>query len=267
MSLHPGSDPKPYSRRIPPASRLIPGISGKNPGRKKPQSVRVDGSYWVAPEPKPLSRSALAASLATSLPLPIDVANPATLICEVALDMSIVAMDFVAANEFCALLRFVLKGQTSGLLRPFSAPGFGIMLLHGIVLTLIGHTQGLNTREASPREDFRIGKVVFWSTLLIAAATRFAGDSISFVAVIAACPLNYAALLGWRSWREKARSTQKASSTRNVLIVGNGKVARELAAYCVQNPAAGRIFRGFVADNEPISEDVRGPVEDLARIA
>lgn len=201
------------------------------------------------------------------MPLPVFVSNPVQLIGDVSLDLTIVLMNFVAASELCALMSFALKGQTSGLLKPVSAQALGIVLLHGALLILIAHSQRLYTRETFPVDRLAIAKVVFWSTLLIAVSIRLGIDHVSLAAVVAASPLNCAAMLGWRTWQEKARGAENARSTRNVLIVGHGQLAHELASYCQQNRAAGRICRGFLVDNEPVAGDVRGPVQDLARIA
>ena len=75
--------------------------------------------------------------MAAALPLPVFVSNPVQLIGDVSLDLTIVLMNFVAASELCALMSFVLKGPTAGLLRPVSAQALGIVLLHRALLILI----------------------------------------------------------------------------------------------------------------------------------
>jgi exopolysaccharide biosynthesis polyprenyl glycosylphosphotransferase len=54
---------------------------------------------------------------------------------------------------------------------------------------------------------------------------------------------------------------------RNVLIVGTGKRAREVAAHLEQYPGLGRAVRGFLAEDGPVGGGVLGTVEDLSRVA
>jgi len=54
---------------------------------------------------------------------------------------------------------------------------------------------------------------------------------------------------------------------RNVLIVGAGRLGREMAAILELDPLSGRTVVGFLDGNALVEGDVLGRVEDLARIA
>ncbi|MBZ5704172.1 MAG: sugar transferase [Acidobacteriia bacterium] len=205
------------------------------------------------------------------LPRPSVAGQRARLAARVMADFLVVLTGFAAASHLRRLLEFAMGRDLSVFLRSSSFPitCLGPLLLQGAVLTLLGYSEGLYRPELfrSPREErFVLAKVVTWSTLLLSAAICLGIDEMSLGALMASAPLNYLAMLGWRQWRRKAVGVH-AAQMRNVLIVGAGKLAREVAAHLEQNPGLGRAVRGFLVEDGLVGGDVLGTVEDLPRVA
>jgi exopolysaccharide biosynthesis polyprenyl glycosylphosphotransferase len=64
-----------------------------------------------------------------------------------------------------------------------------------------------------------------------------------------------------------SRFKGSARSTRNVLIVGCGKLAQKLAGYLDIHPELGRCFCGFLDDRDPAAPGVIGSTSRLAQLA
>ena len=265
-----------HRRRIAPASRVIPGPfpAGRIP-RKKPHSASLDGRFRVAGEapqpPDPRSRRNALETLAEAvLPRPSVAGQRARLATRVMADFVVVLASFAAASHLRVLLECVIRRDVSLLVRSplFPIACLGPLLLQGAVLTLLGYSEGLYRMELvrSPRKErFILAKVVTWSTLLLGAAIRLGIDEMSLGALMVSAPLNYLGMLGWRQWQKAAGVP--AEKMRNVLIVGTGKLAREMAAHLEQHPGLGREVRGFLVEDGPVGGDVLGTVEDLSRVA
>lgn len=74
--------------------------------------------------------------------------------------------------------------------------------------------------------------------------------------------------LGWNRWQGRVASGRVArGGEQNVLIVGAGRLGRELAAILQRDHIHGRRVVGFVDERESVGGDVLGRVDDLARIA
>jgi FlaA1/EpsC-like NDP-sugar epimerase len=72
-----------------------------------------------------------------------------------------------------------------------------------------------------------------------------------------------AEVLSWNRWQERV----PRSGEQNVLIVGAGRLGRELAAILQRDRIHGRRVVGFVDERQSVGGDVLGRVDDLARIA
>ncbi len=72
---------------------------------------------------------------------------------------------------------------------------------------------------------------------------------------------------GWNWWQRVAARRMVRDGGRNVLIVGAGRLGRELAAILKREGGAGRTVVGFLDASALVAGDVLGRVEDLARIA
>jgi exopolysaccharide biosynthesis polyprenyl glycosylphosphotransferase len=72
----------------------------------------------------------------------------------------------------------------------------------------------------------------------------------------------------WSGWQRRAATRRiERGHGRNVLIVGAGPVGRRLAAILEREHIDGRTVVGFVDENERVTGDVLGRVENLTRIA
>jgi exopolysaccharide biosynthesis polyprenyl glycosylphosphotransferase len=245
--------------------------------RKKPQSVSVDGRYWVggeaerAPAVQPDTWGMLAEAV---LPSPSVTGQRARLAAEVLADYTCLLVNFVAVSQLRLALDFAIHHAPSMFPQQFlPGPAMGLLLLQGILLTLLGYTERLyqtSLNRSVEEHQVAVGKVVAWSTLMVATATRLVGiHVISTWVVLASAPMNYGAMLGWRQWqrRSAARDTRNGCPTRNVLIVGAGRIAEEVAACLARESTLGRVVRGFLVAEGPIGGDILGTVDDLAKVA
>jgi exopolysaccharide biosynthesis polyprenyl glycosylphosphotransferase len=190
-------------------------------------------------------------------------------------DFCLLALSFVVISYLAALLKFAGRRDAWMLLQAGPPPisTFGVLLLYGVVLALLGHAEGLYNpvliREPR-RERVILTKAFAWATLLITMAIYFSEIQTPSVRVLTVgAPLSYGAMLLWRSGRRSValRQARNGCASRNVLIVGAGKLGREVAACLQQDHLAGSLLRGFLDDEQPVAGDVRGRIEDLARIA
>lgn len=245
--------------------------------RKKSSSVTVDGRFWEwqgqdgLGEPK--KRNFTEALAETILPWPVQ--GPRwNLAWQVGADFLSVILGFAAVSHLAVLLEFAIGHDPASLLRPgrFPTAAPGLLVLYGALFTLLGLSEGLyrpETAQVPRHEQLILGKVVFWSAVLVVAAVAWSGPQlISLTTLAASAPINFLIMLAWRNWgRGPAQPAQSGRDVRNVLIIGAGTLGRKLAAHMSEDPACRRVVMGFLDDDEPIGGDVHGRVEDLARIA
>jgi exopolysaccharide biosynthesis polyprenyl glycosylphosphotransferase len=266
-----------HRRRISSAARVIPGAPAASVlARKKPHSATWDGRFWAAEEAEPLrpraQRHALETLAEAVLPAPSTAGQRPRLAASVAADFLALLASFTAANHLWWLFHLAVArdGPASTRTSLFSICCLGPLLLQGAVLTLLGFSEGLYAQKTtlSPRgERFLLAKVVAWSTLLLAAAVSLGIDEMSLGALLGAAPLTFLIMLSWRQWPGATAYAEGKEGSKNVLIVGTGRLALEVAAYLEQHPGLGRVVRGFLAEDGPVGGDARGTVEDLARVA
>lgn len=102
------------------------------------------------------------------------------------------------------------------------------------------------------REAWTIAKVSFWGTsLLMAVVFAFKADYISRLFIISFGVISFLFLFFERLFlRTMLRSARKKGyNYRNILVVGTGRRARELAEVLSQNKHWGLRLIGFVSDN------------------
>src|SRR6266568_1801419 len=254
------SDP----RQIPPASRLIPGVSFPTPrlARKNSQPVTWDPGSW--PLEEDLERRPMSPLLCTAvmrgaiLPSPGRDSHGDQFIFQVSADFGIAALNLA--------ILFAATASTQASAKVVLFPQLSSALVFCALLTLLGYSEGLYRTDIDREtECVVLGKVVAWATLL-AAAARYASGTATVLAT--AAPVIFFTLLAWRAWRQRQSAARKPSqSSRNVLIVGSGSAARNLAAQFDRNRPDQHVVRGFLNDTEPLGGDVLGRTEDLARIA
>jgi exopolysaccharide biosynthesis polyprenyl glycosylphosphotransferase len=267
-------------RKLASPSRLIPGAQASNLGvkRKKSSSATVDGRFWEwqgsdgLGEPR---KRHLTEVLADVLFPRLSVhGQHGNLVRQVSADFLLIIFGFAAVGHLIVLVEFAIHRDPAALLRPepFPTAGPGLLLLYGALFTLLGFSERLyhpETVQVPQREQLVLGKVLFWSAALVIAAVGWSGPHlISLTTLAASAPLNFLIMLAWRNhWRRvPAQSAKSGRDLRNVLIVGAGKVGRELAAHMSRDLACKCVVMGFLDENEPAGGDIHGGVDDLARI-
>ena len=273
----PLTNPSSPNRKFGSPSRLIPGAQASLGGvpRKKAASVTVDGRFWEWQVPDALGESRkrrLSEVLAEALLPRLSVHGQHwDLIRQVSADFLLIIVGFAAVGHLIVLLEFAIRHDPAALLRPepFPTAGPGLLLIYGSLFTLLGFSERLYHPETvlvPQRERLVLGKVAFWSAALVVLAVGWSGPHlISLTTLAASAPLNFLIMLAWRNWRRAP--AQGGRDVRNVLIIGAGEHGRRLAAHMGEDAASRYVVMGFLDEDEPIGGDVRGRVEDLARIA
>ena len=262
-----------YSLRVPPESRLIPGVP-RHPNtslRKKSSSANLDGRFWVnlAADTDPTENSEPSPTLADAvLPHPVASGRLPEVAAQVAMDFLLVSVSFIAITVLSSTAR-----PPIALARMAPPSSAALILLYGALMTLLGHSEGLYRSHQRIRfgdASVILGKAVAWSTLLIIAMGYCAGAPglIRSTTVLACAPLNYFGMLAWREWywRLAARRSRTGKGSRNVLIVGAGQLGREIAAHLRREDGARNVL-GFLDESMPPDGEVRGRISDLSRVA
>jgi exopolysaccharide biosynthesis polyprenyl glycosylphosphotransferase len=267
-------------RKLASPSRLIPGAqASSSAAQRKKSSVTVDGRFWdwqgQGGLGKPRKRNfpeVIAEALFPRLSVHGQRWNLAR---QVSADFFLIIFSFAAVGHLTLLLEFVVYHDPTPLLRPepFPTARPGLLLLYGALFALLGLSERLyhpETVQLPRREQLVLAKVVFWSAALVVVAVGWSGPHlISLTTLAASAPLNFLIMLAWRKhWRRMpAQQANSGRDVRNVLIVGAGKMGRELAFHIGEDLSYRRVVVGFLDQHEPIGGDVHGRLEDLARIA
>ena len=262
-------------------SRLIPGAhcSAVTPGRRKAASTVVDGRFWEWHEESDLFRSRKRplwqSFLEAVLPQPSTRSQRSRLAMAVLTDIFAIIAGFVSLSAGFAT--FWQQGRTtpatplSFVALPSSA--LSLLMLYGAVFTLLGYSERLyhpETIREPAQERLILVKVFVWSTVLVLTALALSSTrEISIAQLAASAPISFLFMLAWRTqWRSMSEQEGRSRSyVRNVLIVGAGKLGRDLASRLEQDRPRRCTVRGFLDDREPAGGDVHGRGDDLARVA
>jgi exopolysaccharide biosynthesis polyprenyl glycosylphosphotransferase len=149
----------------------------------------------------------------------------------------------------------------------------GFLLLYVALILLFCQLQDLyrTPRErSSSGETLAVIKAVSFATLLLTAFIYLSGVKIvSRSVVVMSLLLNVVALAAWRYAKRQMviHRTERGIGTRNVLIVGAGKVGQALADQLEGNKLLGYRFKGFLDENHSTDHRILGKIQDLLRIA
>ncbi len=155
-------------------------------------------------------------------------------------------------------------------LNHFPVPLLGAAVMHAVLVTMVTYIEGLQVECADLRSQVEVlGKAVLWATTVLCLAASLQGQTWAATGLFCVAGLlSFGSLSTWRwSHEEYNRTTRERGDTRNVLIVGAGKVGRQVASYVAQHPASKRIVCGFLDDEAPLADGVIGRTGDLARTA
>jgi exopolysaccharide biosynthesis polyprenyl glycosylphosphotransferase len=267
-------------RKFASPSRLIPGAQPSPGGAaRKKSSVTVDGRFWDWQGQDGLGESRkrhLSEVLAEALFPRLSVHGQRwNLARQVSADFFLIIFGFAAVGHLMLLLEFAVYHDPAALLRPepFPTAGPGLLVLYGALFTLLGFSERLyhpETVQVPQQERLVLAKVVFWSAALVVAGVGWSGPHlISLTTLAASAPVNFLLMVAWRKrWRDiPAGQPQSGRDVRNVLVIGAGQVGRELSVHIGEDLSCRRVVIGFLDEDEPIGGDIRGRLEDLARIA
>lgn len=247
--------------------------------RKKLQSIARDEGFWAGEEQAAVRtrqeqgiRQVLAKLLVPGIFSRHDYGLQQT--ASLLADISCLVVNFMLIGGLRMLGDFVPFRNVPSFVPSFpSAAEFGVLLIYGALLTLLGYAERLyrpDTIRKPWEQKIVLAKVVVWSSLLVAAAVRLSGTHvISIAALVLGALFNYLTMLGWRQgWQWlRARRIQRGGAERNVLIVGAGTLGRRVAAWLQQDRFGGRVVVGFLDSSGAVGGDVLGRIEDLAGVA
>jgi exopolysaccharide biosynthesis polyprenyl glycosylphosphotransferase len=284
--------PNPAQQEPPGAewARLIPGAAPTVSGKKPVQSTRMQSARPQSPRTQStkttgsekildfLSTPAAVApkrAIAMLVPHPMQGRAAWKWVRSTAADFALVALDWLLIGALLVPLRALFP-----YVRLFhydaGAPAFllGIAVLHGALLTLIGHAEGLYAACGDLRRQAQVlGKSVLWATAFLCLAYALQGAWWTTCALIGcAGALHFGSLLVWRwqTWaqtRDSGRDARHVLNRRHVLIVGAGGVGQRLASYLEEHPEAGRTVHGFLDNKRNLGGRIIGRTGDLARLA
>jgi CoA-binding domain len=268
----------PASTPIPqPVARAIPGIgcAAATP-KKKAGALRRDPATRVD---RPLTQptpSLLQTLLQSALPTASADGDRLKLAEEVVYDFVVILLSVFAAHLIAGVAHSP-KDSSTALLQSVSADlvrdDFGLALIYGSLITLLSHTEGLFrcAGELTLSDELTIlARSVAWATFLVAAANSFFGDRTLGVEMLSASAvLATAGMHTRRAWQRRAQegSVGKRQPIRNVLIIGTGRPAHQIAEYIANNPRFGRSVRGFLNEKGRGCSQVLGSIKDLPLVA
>ena len=149
----------------------------------------------------------------------------------------------------------------------------GFLVLYSALIVLACITQDLyrTPRELdSTGETLAVTKAVALATVLLVLFIFTSGNKeISRSVVICSGLFNVATLSGWRYAKRRfvSRRLSRGIGTRRALIVGAGRLGRELAACFSQNHELGYQVCGFLDPHPNGDSRVLGTIADLRRVA
>jgi exopolysaccharide biosynthesis polyprenyl glycosylphosphotransferase len=245
--------------------------------RKRPGSMKTAAAVYAGgikeqllakPQPSFLSHVAQ-----TLLPRPWAATQQWSFWRAVSCDFLLIASVFVLVARFNGQSFFqwrLLDMNPRSSVEPRLFLGFG--LIYGALITLLGYSEGLyQERSHAIREEIPcVFKSVWLGTLIIGVAMRVVTtESWPLAALLWSASLSISALLGWRAWNHHvaAKNVEMRKGVRNVLIVGGGTRARELAAHLEANPQMRRVVKGFIDEWLPLGGEILGRIDDLPDIA
>src|SRR5271168_3145926 len=159
----------------------------------------------------------------------------------------------------------------SKLLPPHPYNGFFILYAALIVLFCMSQSLYRTPREMSAlRESLLVAKAVGFATVVLVLFIFTSGQKeVSRVIVIATGALNVLTLAGWRYAKRRyvIGRLQRGLGIRRALVVGSGKVGKDLASCFEQNLGLGYVFCGFVDVQPNGDRRVIGGVNDFREIA
>ncbi|HVN17914.1 MAG TPA: sugar transferase [Dongiaceae bacterium] len=250
-------------------ARLIPGESpASGPKlRKPPQSVRPFGVASVENSRAVPSKSERGIT-ALLVPRPLLTRTGWDWLRCVLTDCTLITLNWLLLRALLLDLGAMFPSSPALIVAGGANLIFGLCLLHAVLVTLLGYSEGLYAADLDVETQRRIlGKAILLAGVLMCFTDGLQGPWPVGVLIGSASASSFLTLLLWRSWSSRRANGVAQVEARNVLVVGAGAVGQRIAAYIEQHPACARRFCGFLDDEELLGNEVIGRISDLAQMA
>ncbi len=147
----------------------------------------------------------------------------------------------------------------------------GFLLIYTCLLILFFRSRdlyGTARGRSALDESFAVLYAVTLSSGMLTVFLYLSKQDISRLVVGLNGALDVFTLAGWRLWKRRVieRFVAQGYGVRNVLIVGTGKLGRQLAKHFEVNKRLGYVVRGFVDRKPARGPHVLGKIEDLPQL-
>jgi len=148
----------------------------------------------------------------------------------------------------------------------------GVLVLYSILIVLFLRMYGLyyTPRDRSKVQEIAlVAKALSWSTAMLMATIYLSGARpISRLVILASAATNVVVLASWRMWKRDIIERRVAAGigVRNIVVVGAGKIGREIAEHFGTKRHLGVVVKGFLDDNHVGNPRVLGRIENLVEI-
>lgn len=228
---------------------MIPGSSALPPPRSVPTTVgRSSHRLEQAQAGGARANPRIPARKLGDFLLPQSIADPFAL-------YQLVVADLIVLVVTCGVPALMFPAWS---LLPIYIP------VYAVLVTLFGFTEGLYKSAADPLPARIVPALARSALFAMALVFLAARDNMQPLATLAPFASSLLGLWLWR-WLRQLASTRRCprAESRNVLIVGGGRVASSIARTLRNDPLHLASVRGFVDDDLPLSPAILGRIKDL----
>lgn len=256
-------------------ARTIPGLhtAAAAVAKKSPRSLRVDSRFWCGENKAPETRTkegALQKIAAIAAPTPFCAPDRILLAKGILADFGVVFLSL-------AVVHIPLCCGGSGWNQPGAAirslwihlrsSDLGLALIYAALITLLAYSERFPATVEDPGAWARSAcKAIVWASLVVFAAIALSGaGTMTPAMLVESALLNFLGMLSWRLWANRQRRLS-GSNFRNVLVVGGGRLGREVAESLGKMDPP-RVFKGFLDQSLGGDPKILGTVENLPEVA
>ncbi len=183
---------------------------------------------------------------------------------------------FIFVSAFGAFyFRFIVPGSLPSEVLEYPVIGeyLGALFLYAVLIVAFCQNQNLyRTMPSRSGLDETVGvfRSVLAATFLLAVFIfLLKAKEVSRVVFAISAVANFVTMTAWRLWRRRIleRRVAQGVGTRNVLIIGAGRMGQDLARYFETNKRLGFVVKGFLDTNHSGDSRLLGKIEELPHIA
>jgi len=226
-------------------ARLIPGIAEPSADSQSQATEQASSATFAGPIP----RSFLSRVAAELPPRFFNRFQPAMLV-PATLDAALIFLVF-------GLQSLVVGASGNGGLNPAT-----LCIYIAAFLIFSIEEELYSPRKRATAEIGAVIRAIGWATILASLSLSWSGVRSSALRVLAVSVCSFSALVAARRFRGTLRSGD--TRARNVLIVGSGRKATQIADAIGHDPASLRVVKGYMAENH--IRNIYGPAM-LSRIS